>query len=180
MYDYVIVGLGNPGPRYEWTRHNLGWIALDAFVQSISIAPHWKQMKKLQAEILDCTVNGKRILLVKPQTFMNESGQTVQQVLSFYKVPHQKLIVLQDDLDIHFKEVKRSFDSGSAGHNGIKSIIDRLGTKEFTRLRLGIRSSKLNKVPTEKFVLLPFSFLERRALKKWLPDISKDIEALIN
>ncbi|MFA5771062.1 MAG: aminoacyl-tRNA hydrolase [Patescibacteria group bacterium] len=169
----IIVGLGNPGEQYKNTRHNSGWIFLDNLLPNAN----WKTNKKFQALIYE---EGD-IIFVKPQTFMNESGQSVQKVLNYYGlIPkslglfkkkdedlNEILTVIQDDLDINFGEVKIAINSSSAGHRGIESIINNLKTKKFKRLRLGIKNELLRtRIPAEKFVLQPFNKEELTELKK--------------
>lgn len=167
----IIVGLGNPGDKYKITRHNAGFMAVDFLVAKLGLA--WEMNKKFNALI----VKDGETLYVKPQTFMNNSGQSVQAVLNYYKLLPSKpffpsllmrglgggsdlsevLTVIHDDLDIELGRIKESVDSRSAGHNGVQSIIDFLGTKNFKRIRIGIKSEMLDKIPAEKFVLQKFS-----------------------
>jgi PTH1 family peptidyl-tRNA hydrolase len=169
----IIVGLGNPGEQYKYTRHNIGWLALDSLLGEVK----WLENKKfnvLTYEMGDC-------LYVKPLTFMNNSGQAVQKILNYYKLLPKNfgilkkkdadlsdtLIVIQDDLDINFGDAKVANDSSSAGHRGIQSIIDYLKTKKFTRLRLGIKNELLRvNIPPEKFVTQPFNHEEKERLKE--------------
>ncbi len=169
----IIVGLGNPGDNYHRTRHNAGWIFLDALTNG----ENWKENKKFSA--LTCEVGG--VILVKPLTYMNESGVSVRKIMDFYGLLPKRLglfgkkdaelndvlTVIQDELDLDFGKVKISTDSGSAGHRGIESIISHLQTKKFKRLRLGIKNELLkNKIPPEKFVLQNFTQEELAALEK--------------
>ncbi|MCU0679756.1 MAG: aminoacyl-tRNA hydrolase [Planctomycetes bacterium] len=154
-----VVALGNPGKEYEKTRHNAGFLLLDDILGPVT----WENNKKFKA--LSYKVG--EILFLKPQTFMNESGQSVQAALSFYKMLPKKLglfskkdsdlngllTVIHDDVDIELGKYKIASDSGSAGHNGIKSIIQYLKTQKFTRLRIGIKTELKGKIPTDKFVL---------------------------
>lgn len=169
----IIVGLGNPGEQYKNTRHNIGWLFLDSLLGDVK----WTENKKFRAFIYEDGTN----LYVKPQTFMNNSGQTVQKVLNYYGlIPksfgiikkkgidlNDSLIVIQDDLDLDFENFKIATDSSSAGHRGIQSIIDYLKTKKFTRIRLGIKNELLRThIPAEKFVLQPFNHDEKERLKE--------------
>jgi PTH1 family peptidyl-tRNA hydrolase len=169
----IIVALGNPGEQYKNTRHNAGWIFVDNLIKEAN----WKINKKFNALIHE---EGD-ILYVKPQTFMNESGQSVQKILNYYGlIPknlglfkkkdedlNEALTVIQDDIDINFGESKIATDSGSAGHRGIESIINHLKTKKFKRLRIGVKNELLRtRIPAEKFVLQPFNQIELEALKK--------------
>lgn len=169
----IIVGLGNPGTQYERTRHNAGWIFLDAIIGEDG----WQLNKKFNALIKESGAN----IFIKPLTFMNESGQSVQKIMNYYGLLSKNLgifskkdedlnnclTVIQDDLDLNFGSYKIATDSGSAGHRGIASIIKCLRTQKFKRLRLGIKNELLRThIPPEKFVLQPFSGAELEALKK--------------
>ena len=165
----IIVGLGNPGEQYKNTRHNIGWIALDIFLGDVK----WIENKKFKSLIYQDGEN----LFVKPLTFMNKSGESVRAILDYYKLwPNEKekkeadlnqlLSVIHDDMDLFFGKHKIATNSGSAGHNGIKSIIEHLDTQKFTRLRLGIKNDLLKTyIPPDKFVLQPFSSNEKKQLK---------------
>jgi len=135
MKTYVIAGLGNPGPKYQWTRHNAGFLFLErlAFLENISITR--KSFSGLTGE---WNYHGTRLILLKPQTFMNLSGQAVMQALQFYKLPMSHLIVVHDELDIPFGAVRLKLGGGHGGHNGLRSIMEQLGKGDFTRLRIGI------------------------------------------
>lgn len=168
----IIVGLGNPGNQYERTRHNAGWIFLDILIG----ADGWQSNKKFNALVKEA--NG--LTFVKPLTFMNESGQSVQKILNFYGLIPKSLgifskksgdfndclTVIQDDLDLELGTCKIATDSGSAGHRGIASIIQYLKTQKFKRLRLGIKNDLLRtQIPAEKFVLQPFGKDELETIK---------------
>lgn len=168
----IIVGLGNPGEQYKTTRHNAGWMILDAILGEVK----WQENKKFNALIHE---DGE-FLFVKPLTFMNESGMSVRKVLDYYGLLPKNfgllskkdsdlndvLTVIHDDLDLNFGEYKIATDSGSAGHRGVQSIIDHLKTKKFTRLRLGIKNELLRThIPPEKFVLDNFNREEKEKLK---------------
>lgn len=165
----IIIGLGNPGKKYQNNRHNLGFLIINALAQKLGGTFEFN--KKFQAEIAEAASNKEKIILVKPQTFMNNSGQTTRAILDFYKETPNNLIVIHDDVDISFGETKLTRGQSSAGHNGVESIISFLRTKDFQRLRAGIQSAKQNtfwggKKPTDKFVLQNFSSGEKRELDK--------------
>jgi len=168
----IIVGLGNPGEQYKNTRHNVGWLLMDSLLGDIK----WTENKKTNS----LTYTDGDFLFVKPLTFMNNSGMTVQKILNYYKLLPKSLglvtkndtdlndvlTVIHDDLDLNFGDYKIATDSGSAGHNGVQSIINYLKTKKFTRLRIGIKNELLKMhIPPDKFVLSPFSSEEREQLK---------------
>lgn len=177
----IIVGLGNPGKEYEKTRHNIGWMVLDSFLGNVQ----WQENKKLNALIY----KHQDYLFVKPTTFMNKSGETVQKILHYYKLNPKilgilrkknndlsnTLLVIHDDLDLDFGTKKIVNNSSSAGHNGVQSIIDNLKTKNFTRLRLGIGNDLLRtQIIPSKFVLQSFNSEER----KKLPGLIKNINII--
>jgi peptidyl-tRNA hydrolase, PTH1 family len=163
-----IIGLGNPGKKYVHTRHNAGYMAVDALSDKLGLK--WKTDKRFKAEI--CENEG--LVMVKPQTFMNLSGESVRAILGYYKIesPQETLTVIHDDLDIEFGKYKISTDSRSAGHNGVQSIIDNLKTKSFTRVRIGIKTDLREKIPAEKFVLDRFSKEEQLILNKVIGEIT--------
>ena len=139
----IIVGLGNIGNKYLKNRHNVGFIALDILTQQFEkegIAINWKEEKKLKATTAKVPYGDEILYLVKPSTLMNLSGQAVNQILNFFKEPAANLVVIYDDIDLPLGEI-RMREKGSAGtHNGMKSIIQEIGTQEFKRIRIGIES----------------------------------------
>lgn len=135
MSVYVIAGLGNPGPQYQWTRHNAGFLFLDRLANQEGIPVTKKTFSSLTGE---WNYGDHRLVLIKPQTFMNLSGRAVMQTLQFHKLPLTHLIVVHDDLDIPFGSVRLKQDGGHGGHNGLRSIMELLGRGDFIRLRIGI------------------------------------------
>ena len=172
----LIVGLGNPEKKYEDTRHNAGFVVIDKLVASTEAKLSYD--KKTNSEISKTTLNKKRVLLAKPQTFMNNSGTAVRALLDFYKLKPADLIVVHDDKDIHLGETRVQKDRGAAGHNGVKSIIEHLGTQNFTRIRIGVASITEIK-DTAGFVLGKFTTSEKKVLKKVIENVIKEIEGLI-
>jgi peptidyl-tRNA hydrolase, PTH1 family len=147
----LVAGLGNPGPQYERTRHNFGWMVLDALVRSLGADPVGTHSDR---EPSDQWRTGDT-LLIRPTTFMNESGSEVRRVSDYYKVPTDRLLVIADELDLPFGTIKLQPTGGSAGHKGIASVIKAVGTEEFTRLRLGIGRPPEGRDATD-FVLSSF------------------------
>ena len=149
----LIIGLGNPGKQYQKTRHNIGFMVLDSlkteFEKSCNTL-NWELNKKFNAETCGCTINNEKIILAKPMTFMNHSGQSTQLIMNFYKMKIDDLIVVHDDKDIKLGEIKVQADKNHAGHNGIKSIIEHIGTKNFTRIRVGVASDNERKLTRRK------------------------------
>ena len=133
--EYLIVGLGNPGPKYEKTRHNAGFCAIDVILKNLGLTLN---KKKFKAEVADAVVSGKRCLFMKPQTFMNLSGEAVGEAVRFYKIPPEKVIVLFDDISLAPGKLRIRRKGSAGGHNGIKSIIEHLDSDNFPRVKLGV------------------------------------------
>ncbi len=170
----IIVGLGNIGKDYEHTRHNAGFMALERIADALSFdAFHLED--KFEAEIAQGKIGGEKTLLVKPQTFMNASGRAVAKVLGFYKQGPHDLLVLHDDLDIPLGECRASLGSRSAGHKGVQSIIDCVGTQDFRRLRIGIKIPD-RKIPTERYVLANFTKEEMEMIEKVIASFPEAIK----
>lgn len=175
----LIIGLGNPGKKYEKTRHNVGFMVLDRLHQELKKynISEWELSKKFNSQISGCTVNSDKIILAKPMTFMNTSGQAVQLITQYYKIEPESIIVVHDDKDIKLGEIKIQKDRGHAGHNGIRSIIDHIGSQNFTRIRIGIASDNEKKMmDIPKFVLGKFGIFEKGKLET---TIKKALEEII-
>jgi len=170
-----IVGLGNPGIKYAETRHNIGAILIDhlAGIFQISLAA-----KKWDSLIGKGYIGERQVLLAKPLTYMNRSGLAVAQILNFHKIPPPDLLVVHDDMDIPLGRIKIVRSGGSGGHNGVDSIIETLGTREFPRLKIGIGRPLPQQKP-EHYVLEPFSFEERAILKETLKKAARASEAIV-
>ncbi len=180
---HIIIGLGNPGKKYEQTRHNVGFMAVDEIARRHNLA--WNDNKKFKAEIAE----GNGFMLVKPQTFMNESGRSAAAILRFYNLVPKGLLgikkdsdlsavltVIHDELDLPFGTNKVSVNSGTAGHNGIESVVSHLKTKNFKRLRIGIDVDGRRKMPGASFVLQKFSNTELKELERQLPGLIQTLE----
>ena len=151
----LIIGLGNPDKEHKNTRHNVGFMALDHLRDNF---PDASNCSKFKAEIFEFHLNGKKNFLVYPQTYMNNSGQSVREIMDFYKLEPKDILVIHDDTDLPLGAVKFTESSGSAGHNGVNSLIEHLGTKDFKRIRVGVESREdKSLIPTEDFVLQNFS-----------------------
>ena len=155
-YMFLIVGLGNPGEKYENTRHNIGFRIID-------------ELESLGLE---------KVILAKPKTFMNESGKTVKLLVTRYKLPVTNLFVIHDDIDLPLGKIRISKGSGSAGHKGVQSIIDALGTKNFTRIRIGICPEAGKPESVEKFVLQKFTKSEQKILEQVILTVIQEIEKI--
>ena len=176
----LIVGLGNPGKQYEKTRHNAGFMTLDALAKAHGVAADdWKEHRQAKALVAEAMINGVKCLLVKPQTFMNDSGRAVQPLAAFYKVAIADIAAVHDELDIPFGTIRVTVGASAGGHKGVGSIIDTLGDKAFARVRIGIGSSSRGRIPTDTFVLQPFSLFERLKLSGHIGQAAKATECLI-
>lgn len=175
MTMWLIAGLGNPGPTYALNRHNIGFLALDMILAQILPMASWR--KKFQSECAEATIDGQKILLLKPQTFMNLSGDAVQAAAQFYKIPSTQILVLHDELDVPFGRVKVKRGGGAGGHNGLRSIDSHMG-QDYYRLRLGIgHPGDKNKV--SNYVLGDFSRAEQAALDDWLCLVAKHLPLIL-
>jgi len=175
----LIIGLGNPGKKYEKTRHNVGFIILDVLHEKLKEEniSSWELSKKFNAQISGCSFNGEKIILAKPMTFMNDSGMSAQLIANFYKLTPKDIIVIHDDKDLKLEEIKIQTDKNDAGHNGVKSIIQHIGSKNFTRVRIGVASENEKKMSdTAKFVLSKFGMFEKKKLEEV---IEKTVEEII-
>ena len=134
-YDYLIVGLGNPGAKYEMTRHNAGFLAVDLLAVKENL-----NIKKLKYHALvgDAVINGKKCLVMKPQTFMNNSGEAVGEAARFYKIQPERVIVISDDFSFDVGQIRIKRKGSAGGHNGLKSIIAHLGSENFPRIKVGV------------------------------------------
>ena len=172
----LIVGLGNPGEKYENTRHNAGFMVADLLVKKLNSveSSNWEENKRFNSLLAKA---GKDILLAKPSSFMNASGEVVAKLASFYKIPNFGLYVIHDDLDLPLGKIKVTFGHGSAGHKGVESIIQNLGSNNFVRIRVGIGTDK--KVDGEKFVLADFEEGEEPKLRKAIKKAVDAIEVIL-
>ncbi|GGO09202.1 aminoacyl-tRNA hydrolase [Saccharibacillus kuerlensis] len=166
-----IVGLGNPGKNYEHTRHNVGFMALDHLAEKHGISITQNKCKALIGEGM---IGREKVVLIKPMTFMNLSGESVRAYMDYYKVELKDLIVVYDDLDTEIGRIRLRYQGSAGGHNGIKSIIQHTGTQTFDRIRMGI-SRPQNGMAVVDYVLAPFAKKEQDLLKEM---IEKTCDAL--
>lgn len=145
----LIVGLGNPEKKYDNTRHNIGFMVLDNYLGKVDYK------SKFNGLYYEKNINNEKVIFLKPQTYMNNSGLSVFEFVNFYKISFKDILIIQDDLDLDVGMIKFKFNSSSGGHNGIKSIINCLGSQEFSRLKIGINNEY--KKDTIDFVLSKFS-----------------------
>lgn len=172
----LVAGLGNPGRGYEGTRHNLGWIVLDSLAQRHHLT--WKPDGRFDAEIARWDEAGRTLYLVKPQSFMNDSGRPLRQLASFYKVPTSTIIVAYDDIALELGSVKVSVRGSPGGHNGVASLLEHLGDG-FLRYRLGIGPKQPPQMDIKDFVLGSFTLEQRQFLTQKLDRLVAGLELLI-
>ncbi|MDA8164142.1 MAG: aminoacyl-tRNA hydrolase [Desulfobacteraceae bacterium] len=170
-----MVGLGNPGGKYETTRHNIGFLALDHLTRRHGLT---FAESKWQALCSKAVLWGKPVLLIKPLTYMNASGRAVAPIASFFKVPPEKIIVVHDELDLPLGRVKIVIARGAGGHNGIRSLIAELGTAEFCRIRAGIGRPEPPLTVTS-FVLAPFTPAEEPIIGQEMGVIAESIRLIL-
>jgi len=176
----LIIGIGNPDPEYQQTRHNVGFLFLDYLVKKID-ANDLSEDKKLNALFSKSKIEKTPVVLVKPLCYVNKSGEVVAKASKFYKIKPKDIIVIQDDLDIEFGAFKNSFEKNSGGHKGIESVIKSLKTNKFHRLRIGTAVRALQKARQQsdkrrdefvvEFVLTKFSPKDREVIKNMFPKI---------
>lgn len=172
--NFLIVGLGNPGQKYELTRHNIGFLALDYFLKKNNSVDYKEEKKSLVSRF---NINNLNLVLAKPQTFMNLSGESVQPLMAFYKIPKENLLVLHDDIDIPFGALRFQFDRSPGGHNGIKNIHEKIGSA-YSRLKIGVLGTK-NDIPTDRYVLMNFEQREQEKFNELFESIYQSILCFI-
>ncbi len=173
--EFLIAGLGNPGKEYDRTRHNVGFVAIDAMAESLSARI---DRAKYRALICEVNLGGKRGLLMKPQTFMNLSGAAIAEAASFYKIPPEKVLVLVDDISLAPGQMRIRRKGSAGGHNGLKSIIAELGSQEFPRIKLGVGQKPSPDYDLVNWVLGKMPEADEKAFLSILPDVT-DAAALI-
>lgn len=171
--DRLIVGLGNPGSKYHYTRHNIGW---DVF-EELSFANDLKWTDKFKGQYAVLNHNGDKIYFLKPQTFMNLSGESVQPLMSFFKITFENILVIHDELDLPFGTIAFKKGGGLAGHNGLKSIAAHLGTQEFKRVRVGIGRPVHGDVAN--WVLSTYTGEDKDFFRGYLKETAKALEDYI-
>ena len=167
----LVVGLGNPGKQYEATKHNIGFMVIDAIADSVPHTP-WKEEQS--AEVCSITVDGEKVLLVKPQTFMNASGESVGPLMRYYKIDPSDVYCIYDDMDLPVGKLRIRPNGSSGGHNGIKSLISHIGTENFPRFRVGI-GRPLPQWTVIDHVLAPFSEENQEKVQKGIKDTAKAV-----
>lgn len=173
---WLVVGLGNPGNQYKLTRHNIGFMAIDYLLQGYGNPTVKNQFK---AEVAQIKIKDEPVMLCKPQTFMNLSGESVQPLLGFYKIPQERLIVIHDDIDQPFNNMKIHKNRGHGGHNGIRSISGLLGSADYIRLKLGVGRPENPNIPVPDYVLGKFSQDEFNQMPDFLNRGCDAIESIL-
>lgn len=170
----LLVGLGNPGKEYISTRHNVGFECLDAFVSATSEFGGWVTKKDLSCVLTSTILGSNRVIAIKPTTFMNDSGRAVRAVQDFYKITPANIVIIHDELDIPFGQIRSRVGGGSAGHNGIKSVTNHIGDA-YGRIRIGIDSPHRIKNNEKDFVLKSWSKEEQAHMSA----LHKEVTALL-
>ena len=174
--EYLVAGLGNPGKEYENTRHNAGFMAVDYMVKEWGFSVDRLKFKALCG---DCMVAGKRVLFMKPSTFMNLSGQAVTEAAAFYKIPWERVIVLSDEIALEPGKLRIRRKGSDGGHNGLKNIIYLSGSDNFPRIRIGVGQKPNPEYDLAAWVLSRFKPEELQALQQALPNAAKAVELIV-
>ena len=180
---YLIVGLGNPGREYTKTRHNVGFMAVERLMKRWRA--DWKTQKKFQSRVAQADQDARRCLIAEPQTYMNLSGEAVGAMMNFYRVARERLLVVMDDADLPFGEIRMRAEGSSGGHHGLESIEAHLGTRQYARLRIGIGREALacgQHAPREisGYVLAPFRAADAELLEKVLTRACDQVECWLD
>ncbi|WP_032385663.1 aminoacyl-tRNA hydrolase [Rhodococcoides fascians] len=172
----LIVGLGNPGPQYDKTRHNVGFMVADALAGRVGLS--FSSHKKSNSDIVQARLDGRSVVVAKPRTFMNLSGQPVAALARFFSVDPANIVVVHDELDIDFGALRLKLGGGEGGHNGLRSISQHLGTKDYLRVRVGVGRPP-GRMDPASFVLKPFSTPERKDLGVVIEEAADAAELLL-
>jgi len=175
---HLIVGLGNPGREYARTRHNAGFLVLDRLAERAKAS--WTTERKFNARLAKLERDGHRVILCQPETFMNSSGEAVGPLLSFHKLPLNRLLVVVDDADLPFGEIRFRTGGSSGGHHGLESIEQHAGSREYARQRIGIGRGERNVREITNYVLAPFRADEQKLLEKVLQKACEQIECWLS
>lgn len=175
---FLIVGLGNPGIQYENTRHNVGFMAVDEISHRHNLI--FSSKSKYKAEVASGRLDRHDVVLCKPMTFMNLSGESVQKIAQFYKIPSENIIVLHDEIDLAVAKIKYKLGGGHAGHNGLRSIESCIGTRNFHRIRIGVGRPLDDRFEVADYVLGKFTTSDMQLIDPKLQDISRSISHILN
>ena len=172
---FIIAGLGNPDEKYQGTRHNVGFDVVDRLAEKYQIAV---DTKKHRALIGKGVIEGQKVLLVKPQTYMNLSGESIRDIADFYKIPAENIIIIYDDISLDVGQLRIRKKGSAGGHNGIKNIIAHLGTQEFPRIKVGV-GDKPPRMDLADYVLSRFSKEDREKMEQAFKDAAEAVEVMI-
>lgn len=175
-YDYIVAGLGNPGAKYEMTRHNAGFLAMDLL--AITKNTDIKRLKH-HALVADMQIGGKRCLVMKPQTMMNNSGEAIGEAAKFYKIPPENIIIVYDDISLDVGQTRIRRKGSAGGHNGIKSIIAHLGSENFPRIKVGVGKKPTPEYDLVNWVLGRFPKEQEKDLKAALENSVSALELIV-
>lgn len=177
---YLVVGLGNPGPKYAATRHNIGQMVLDRIAGAVGA--RFATARRAQAVVIEGRLgppgSGERVILAKTTTYMNVSGGPVKALASYYDIPPERIVVVHDEVDIPFDTLRMKSGGGEGGHNGLRDITKALGTKDYLRIRVGVGRPAGGR-DTADHVLAPFSATERKTLELLLSDAADAVESVV-
>lgn len=173
---YLIAGLGNPGSDYRRTRHNVGFMAIDRLAEANGVSI---DRLKFQALTARCELCGRKVLLMKPQTYMNNSGEAVDEASRFYKIPPEHIIVISDDINLEPGKLRIRRSGSAGGHNGLKSIIQCLGSDEFPRVRVGVGDRNRRQETLADFVLSKFTEDDLKDMEETLTNAGKAAELIL-
>lgn len=171
----LIVGLGNIGDQYEYTRHNIGFQVLD----QLSVASDWQRQDRCQAIIEKASIDKQEVILAKPTTMMNASGQAVSRLAQYYKITPNNIWVIHDELDLPLGRIKIATESGHSGHNGIISIQEQLGHNRFWRFRVGINTREHREIPGQSYVLQNFTQGEQLLVTESINQAANAVKAAL-
>lgn len=174
----VIAGLGNPGKKYRNTRHNIGFEVVDGFLRQFSSAS-WKHSTRFEADLAEVEFASRKLLLLKPLTFMNDSGRSLGAVFRYYKIEPAAALIVYDDITLEFARAKLSIRGSHGGHNGIRDILERVGSG-FARYRVGIGSKPEKAMDLADYVLSDFKPEEKKILEKCYPDYYQHLRLIID
>jgi len=175
--SFIVAGLGNFGKEYENTRHNAGFIAADALCKKLYVNPDRQKFKSM---VTETSIRGRKVLIMKPLTYMNDSGIAIKEAMSFYKIPPERLIVLVDDINLAPGRTRLRTKGSAGGQNGLKSIIEKIGSENFTRIKMGIGEKPHPAYDLAAWVLSRFTADDRKALDSTLDRVCEAVELLID
>lgn len=175
--EWLVVGLGNPGPKYEWTRHNMGFLVIDELAERESIPV---QRLKFKALTNTAVIGGRSVLLMKPTTYMNLSGEAVGQAARFYKIPPERVLVISDDAALPQGKLRVRRSGSAGGHNGLKNIIAHLGSDQFPRVKVGVGGKPHPDSDMADWVLSPFTGQDRKAMEEAISRAADAVTLLLD